>query len=186
MELELNGWKVKVALVALVAVVVAAPFARASMSNKGRADDWHRRAVVAEEAVGGLRVVIAERSRALNQRTLQANQLAGRLDSNGMALEKSKLSVGALNRRQRALATQNTRAKAETTRVTAERNKARAQLATAETLGRKLSACTSDLATTLATAKGKNAAKVAADAQPLMESCRKVSASFQAYLEKPR
>src|SRR4029079_4337001 len=74
MELELNGWKVKAALIALLVVVVCAPFARASMSNKGRADDWHRRAVVAEEAVGGLRVVIAERSRVLNARTLQANQ----------------------------------------------------------------------------------------------------------------
>ena len=121
MELELNGWKVKAALIALLVVVVCAPFARASMSNKGRADDWHRRAVVAEEAVGGLRVVIAERSRALNARTLQANQLASRLDSRGMALQKTKVSVGTLTRRQRALT-------AENAAVKAERNKLRSQL----------------------------------------------------------
>jgi hypothetical protein len=186
MELELNGWKVKLALVALVAVVVAAPFARASISNKGRADDWRRRAVVAEEAVGGLRVVIAERSRALNERTLQANALASRLDSSGTVLQKTKLSVGALNRKQRQLAAENARVSAENTRVKAERNKARAQLATAEALGRKLSACSEDLAATLAAAKPKAAAAVKAKAQPLVESCAKATASFQAFLEQPR
>jgi len=54
MELELQGWKVKVALVAVAVVVIAAPFVRATMSNKSRAEDWHRRAVVAEESVNGL------------------------------------------------------------------------------------------------------------------------------------
>ena len=87
MELELQGWKVKLALGALVLVVVAAPLIRAVYSNRGRAEDWHRRAVVAEESVTGLRVVIVERSRALNQRTVQANRLAtrARLDQNGIA-----------------------------------------------------------------------------------------------------
>jgi chromosome segregation ATPase len=179
MELELRGWKVKLALVALVVVVVAAPLARASMSNKGRAEDWHRRAVVAEEAVGGLRVVIAERSRALNERTVQANQLASRLDSNGMVLKKTKGSVSALTRRQRELATENTRVKAE-------RNQFRSQLATAEALGSKLSACSRDLAAVLDAAKGKKASAVAAKAAPRVDSCRKVSTSFEAYLEKAR
>ncbi len=179
MELELNGWKVKLALVALVALVVAAPLARASMSNKSRAEDWHRRAVVAEEAVGGLRVVIAERSRALNERTVQANQLASRLDSNGTALEKTKSSVGTLTRRQRALSTENSRVKAE-------RNKLRSRLATAEALGSRLSACSEDLAAVVASARGKTASTVAAKAQPRVESCRKVSASFDAYRENAR
>ena len=177
MELELNGWKVKVALVALLVVVVAAPIARASMSNKGRADDWRRRAVVAEEAVGGLRVVIAERSRALNQRTLQANQLATRLDSNGMVLEKTKGSVGTLTRRQRQLTVENTVVKAE-------RNKLRSRLATAQALASKLRACSDDLAAVVTSAKGKKAATVTARAQPLVEGCRKASTSFQAYLEQ--
>ena len=179
MELELNGWKVKLALVALLVVVVCAPFARASMSNKGRAEDWRRRAVVAEEAVGGLRLVIADRSRALNARTLQANQLASRLDSNGMVLQKTKGSVGTLTRRQSELT-------AENTRVKAERTKLRAQLATAEALASKLRACSEDLATTLEWSKGKKPAAVAAEARPLVQSCRKTTASLDAYLEQAR
>ena len=54
MELELQGWKVKLALAALVLVVVAAPLARAVNSNRDRAEDWHRRAIVAEESVARL------------------------------------------------------------------------------------------------------------------------------------
>lgn len=177
MELELNGWKVKAALIALLVVVVCAPFARASMSNKGRADDWRKRAIVAEEAVGGLRVVIAQRSRALNERTVQANQLASQLDSRGMALQKTKSSVGTLTRRQRALTNANTR-------VTTERNQLRSRLAKAEALGSRLRACSESLAAVVASATGKKAAAVTAKAQPLVDSCRKASAGFQAYLEQ--
>lgn len=177
MELELNGWKVKAALIALLVVVVCAPFARASMSNKGRADDWRKRAIVAEEAVGGLRVVIAQRSRALNERTVQANQLASQLDSRGMALQKTKSSVGTLTRRQRALTNANTR-------VTTERNQLRSRLAKAEALASRLRACSENLAAVVASATGKKAAAVTAKAQPLVDSCRKASANFQAYLEQ--
>ena len=177
MELELNGWKVKAALIALLVVVVCAPFARASMSNKGRADDWRKRAIVAEEAVGGLRVVIAQRSRALNERTVQANQLASQLDSRGMALQKTKSSVGTLTRRQRALTNANTR-------VTTERNQLRSRLAKAEALASRLRACSENLAAVVASATGKKAAAVTAKAQPLVDSCRKASAGFQAYVEQ--
>ena len=177
MELELNGWKGKAALIALLVVVVCAPFARASMSNKGRADDWRKRAIVAEEAVGGLRVVIAQRSRALNERTVQANQLASQLDSRGMALQKTKSSVGTLTRRQRALTNANTR-------VTTERNQLRSRLAKAEALASRLRACSESLAAVVASATGKKAAAVTAKAQPLVDSCRKASAGFQAYLEQ--
>lgn len=179
MELELNGWKVKAALIALLVVVVCAPLARASMSNKGRADDWRKRAVIAEEAVSGLRVVIAQRSRALNERTVQANQLASRLDSRGTALQRTKSSVGTLTRRQRALTTANRR-------VTSERNQLRSRLAKAEALASRLNGCTDNLAAVVASAKGKKAAKVTAEAQPLVESCRKTSTSFQAYRGQPR
>jgi hypothetical protein len=177
MELELNGWKVKAALIALLVVVVCAPFARASMSNKGRADDWRKRAIVAEEAVGGLRVVIAQRSRALNERTVQANQLASQLDSRGMALQKTKSSVGTLTRRQRALTNANTR-------VTTERNQLRSRLAKAEALASRLRACSENLAAVVASATGKKAAAVTAKARPLVDSCRKASAGFQAYVEQ--
>jgi hypothetical protein len=169
MELELQGWKVKVALVAVAVVVIAAPFVRATMSNKSRAEDWHRRAVVAEESVNGLRVVIAERSRALNQRTLQANRLASQLQSNGSALRRSKVSVGTLTRRQRRLA-------AENARIESERRSLRTRLAALESIGSKLNACVKSRAP----AKGKRT--VAARQQ----TCNQVSASFEAYLEGSR
>jgi hypothetical protein len=167
MELELHGWKVKAALVAVAVVVIAAPFVRATMTNKSRAEDWHRRAVVAEESVNGLRVVIAERSRALNQRTLQANRLVTQLRSNGSALRRSKVSLGTLTRRQRELT-------AENARVASERQKLRARVATLERIGSQLNACVKSRAS----AKGKRT--VAARQQ----GCARASASFAAYLER--
>ena len=169
MELELEGWKVKAALAALAVLVIAAPFVRATMTNKSRAEDWHHRAVVAEESVNGLRVVIAERSRALNERTLQANRLVSQLRSNGALLRRSKVSVGTLTRRQRDLAAANAR-------IERERRVLRARLATLESISSRLDACVKSRATT----KGKRtvAAREA--------SCNKVSASFAAYLEQSR
>lgn len=179
MELELHGWKVKVALVALVVLVVAVPLARASKSNKDRAEDWHRRAIVAEEAVGGLRAVIAERSRALNERTLQANRLASQLDSRGLLLEKSKVNVGTLTQRQQQLATENKR-------LTAERNRLRSRVATLEALGTKLRECTGELAEVVVSAKGKTAGAVTAKARPRVEGCRDLSTGFDTYMEQAR
>lgn len=169
MELELEGWKVKAALVAVAVVVIAAPFVRATLSNKGRAEDWHHRAVVAEESVTGLRVVIAQRSRALNQRTLQANRLVSELQSNGTALRRSKLITGSLARRQRELA-------AENARIESERRSLRTRLAALESLGSKLSACV----------KGRTAPQGKRTVAARQQSCKRVSASFDAYREQSR
>jgi hypothetical protein len=169
MELELEGWKVKAALAAVAVLVIAAPFVRANMSNKSRAEDWHRRAVVAEESVTGLRVVIAERSRALNQRTLQANQLVSRLQSNGTALRRSKVSVGALTRQQRRLATENTR-------LASDGRQLRARLATLESIASRLSACV----------KSRTSAKGKRTVAARLQGCNDVVASFGAYLEQSR
>jgi hypothetical protein len=171
MEVELQGWKVKLALAAMAAVIVVLPFARAAMVNHGRAEDWHRRAVVAEESVGGLRAVIAERSRALNQRTIQANRLATTADANGTALRRSKVSVGALIRRQQEL----TRGYARTVQ---ERDRLRSRLATAERLGSTLSACAKG---TEAPSPGK---RTTAAAKSRLASCKRASASFDAYLRQ--
>lgn len=171
MELELQGWKVKLALAAMAAVVVVLPFARAAMVNHGRAEDWHRRAIVAEESVGGLRAVIAERSRALNQRTIQANELATRVDTKGSALRRSKASVGALTRRQQELAS-------EYARVVTERNALRSRLATAERLASTLSACAK---TAGAPVRGK---RTTAAARTRLANCARASASFDAYLRQ--
>jgi hypothetical protein len=177
MELELQGWKVKAALVGLLILVVAAPLAHAVKANKDRAEDWHRRAVVAEESVTGLRVVIVQRSRALNRRTLQANQLVGRLHSNGMALRRSKVSVGALSRRQRDLSNENVR-------IESERRQLASQLATLARFGSTLSACTKSLGGTPVSAQGKRT--TAAVARSRLAGCKKASARFDAYLEQVR
>jgi hypothetical protein len=169
MELELDGWKVKAALAAVAVLVIAAPFVRANMSNKSRAEDWHHRAVVAEESVTGLRVVIAERSRALNQRTLQANRLVSQLQSNGTALRRTKVSVGALTRRQRELAAANAR-------VEGERRALLARVATLESIGAKLSACV----------KGGTSAKGKRTVAARLQGCKSVTASFDTYLARSR
>ena len=96
-----------------------------------------------------------------------------------MALQKTKVSVGTLTRRQRALTNANTR-------VTSERNRLRSRLARAEALASRLSACSESLAAVVASAKGKKAATVTANARPLVESCRKARASFETYREQAR
>ncbi len=176
MELELTGWKVKLALVALAVLVVAVPLARASKSNKDRAEDWHRRAIVAEESVAGLRAVIVQRSRALNQRTIQANQLATRVESNGTALQRSKASVGTLTRRQRELASQNAR-------LAKERSRLQARLAGLQRIGVKLDAC-AKLVGSGAVTKGKTQRSATAAARARAASCSTASASFEAYLRQ--
>jgi hypothetical protein len=47
-----------------------------------------------------------------------------------------------------------------------------------------LRACNDDLTAVVASAKGKKAAAVSTQAQPLVDSCRKASAAFEAYLEQ--
>jgi chromosome segregation ATPase len=192
MEFELDGWKVKLGLVALALLVVAVPLARANHANKGRAEGWHRRAVVAEESVGGLRVVIAQRSRALNQRTLQANQLVNQLDSKRTALHQSKVNVGALTRRERALVKENAKVKTENAKVKSEGQKLRTQQARLKTIATKLSACTKDLGGALSAAQTTKVAKAAkpgakqgttdANAGARIASCARVSASLDAFL----
>ena len=175
MELELQGWKVKLALGALVLVVVAAPFVRAVYTNRGRAEDWHRRAIVAEESVAGLRVVIVERSRALNRRTVQANQLVSELHSTRAALRRSKVDVGTLTRRQRELANENAR-------IEKERRKLQTRQAALETIASKLSAC----AKSLDGVQGKRPRTISATASSRLASCRRAGASLDAYLEQLR
>lgn len=173
LELELQGWKVRAGLVALAVFVIALPFGCATRANKARAEDWHKRAVVAEESVTGLRTVIVERSRALNRRTVQANELASRLDSTRAALRLSKVDVGALTRRQRDLASENARIQ------TASR-KLRARQAALARLASKLSACTKGLDAVLGSARNKRT--LSSDARARLASCTKVSASLDAYL----
>ena len=177
MELELQGWKVKLALAALVVVVIAAPFARASLSNKDRAEDWHRRAIVAEEAVAGLRAVIVERSRELNRRTTQANQLASRVESNGMALRRSKVSASTLARRQRQLARDNAR-------LELERRELRSRLSALQTISTQLGACAMGVEVVLGSGKGQRTLSAAERSR--LAGCRRARARLDAYREQAR
>jgi len=175
MHVEMDGWKIKAALIGVALLVVAVPLARASHANRDRADDWRRRALVAEESVAGLRVVIVERSRALNERTVQANQLATAARSNGDALRQSKASLGTLTRRQQALAKQNAG-------LTKERQALRARLASLESIAAKLNACVGGAVA----APAKRTPAVAAADKARVERCKRVAASFDAYRKQAR
>ncbi len=172
MRVEMDGWKIKAALVGIALLVIAVPLARASHANRDRADDWRRRALVAEQSVSGLRVVLVERSRALNERTVQANQLAAAASARGDALRQSKASVGSLTKRQQALAKQNAT-------LTKERRALRTQLARLESIATKLDACVGGSGTANA---GTPAAKAAA--RERAARCKRVEASFEAYRKR--
>ena len=156
-------------VVGIVFVLVVGMLANSVRKNNDRADDWRRRSLVAEEAVGGLRVVLAERSRALNERTRQANLLIGTLASSRGALRETKVNLGSLERRQRQLATQKAGAEAERRRLRAERA-ALASVASA------LSACSQGLATAVAQAQRAKPKAVLAKAGPQLARCSRARA----------
>jgi hypothetical protein len=165
--MEPLSWKAKSALVALAALFVLGTLGLVVNSNRDRADGWHRRAVAAEESVGGLRVVIAERSRALNRRTLQANHLANQRDSMRAVLRRSKANVGTLTRRQSELANANTR-------LARERRALLARHAALERIASRLRAC--------APSAPRSTKRVTVASRAA--SCKRAAASLDAYLER--
>ena len=177
LTLEVGRFSASVTSIAvgIVFVLVVGMLANSVRKNNDRADDWRRRAVVAEEAVGGLRVVLAERSRALNQRTRQTNLLIGTLASSRGALRQSKVSLGALERRQRRLASE--KARAET-----ERRQLRAQRAALASVASALSACTQGLASAVAEAQRGKAKAVLARTGPQLERCSRARARLGSVL----
>jgi hypothetical protein len=84
-------------------------------------------------------------------------------------LRRSKVSVGTLTRRQRQLA-------AENARIESERRSLRTRLAALESIGSKLNACV----------KSRAPAKDKRTVAARQETCNRVSASFEAYLEGSR
>ena len=166
LTLEVGRWSASVMSIAVtvVFVLVVGMLAKSTWTNNGRAEDWRRRAVAAEEASGGLRVVLADRSRVLNQRTRQANALIETLASSRGALRETKSSVGALARRQRQLA--GDYARAET-----ERRELAAQRAALASVAAALSACSSDLAALVADARRGKPKAVLAQAKPQLAQC---------------
>ena len=166
--IELGNWAIEIGepsratiAVACVVLVLFGILLNSIRQNHGRAEDWRREAIAAKEVAAGLRVVLDQRSRALNRRTLQANELAASLGSSRGALRSTKASVGSLTRRQRQLAAGKAQADAELRKLRAQR-RALASVASA------LSACSSGLEA-VAAQGGKKASPEPA----LLEQCNK-------------
>ena len=164
-------------VVGVAFVLVVGMLANSVRTNNGRAEDWRRQAVAAEEVAGGLRVVIADRSRALNQRTRQANMLAATLASSRGALRQSKSSVGTLTRQQRQLARDF--ALAET-----GRRKLQARRAALASVGSALSACSQGLGSIVTRAQRGKPKAVLATAGPRLAQCSRARARLGTLLEK--
>jgi chromosome segregation ATPase len=179
LTLEVAGYSASVISIAvtLVFVLVVGMLLNSNRTNNGRAEDWRRRAVAAEEVAGGLRVVLAERSQALNQRTRQANALVDTLASSRGALQDTKVSVSALTRRQRQLASQ--KAQAET-----ERRQLQAQRAALAGVASALSTCSQSLAVAVAEAQRGKPKVVLAAAQPEVAECSRARARLSTVLKQ--
>ena len=143
--IELGNWTIEIGnpsrtavVVTLVVVLLMGILLNSVWQNRGRAEDWRREAVAAEEVAAGLRVVLADRSRELNRRTAQANELVARLDTSRGALRDTKVSVGSLTRRQRELAADNARIETQLRKLTARQ-------ATLSSVATALSSCAQSL-----------------------------------------
>ncbi len=171
LTLEVGRYSASVTSIAvtLVFVLVVGMLANSVRKNNDRAEDWRRRAVAAEEVAGGLRVVLAERSQALNQRTRQANLMVDTLASSRGALRSSKATLGALTRRQRALASEKARAETERRQLQAQRT-ALASVASA------LSACSQGLGAVVTRAQQGKPKAVLATAEPYLAQCTRARA----------
>ena len=104
----------KLVWVALVLTLAGAGvLAFVGKQNHDRAEGWRQRAIAAEEVVSGQRIVIGQRSQALNLRTTQVNRLAAKLRRTRSALDRSEGDVSSLSRRQRELANEKARVEDE-------------------------------------------------------------------------
>src|SRR5215510_11513056 len=178
LALEVGRWTVSLTTVAVtvVFVLVVGMLFNSTRQNNNRAEDWRRRAVAAEEAAGGLRVVIADRSKALNQRTRQANVLAATLASSRGKLRQSKSRAGALAVQQRQLASDF--AQAETSR-----RKLAAQRAALASVATALSSCSQGLQSVVAAAQNGKPKAELAKAQPFLAQCNRARARLGAVRE---
>lgn len=178
LTLEVGRYSASVMSIAVtvVFVLVVGMLAKSNWTNNGRAEDWRRRAVAAEEVAGGLRVVLADRSRVLNERTRQANALIETLASSRGALRETKSSVGALERRRRQLA--GDYARAET-----ERRNLAAQRAALASVASALSACSQGLGAIVAEAQRGKPKVVLGKAGTHLAECGRARARLGAVLE---
>lgn len=175
LTLEIGRWSVGVTTLAVATVflLVVGMLLNSNRQNNNRASDWRRRAVAAEEVAGGLRVVIADRSKALNQRTRQANVLAATLASSRGKLRQSKSQAGALAQQQRQLASDFARAETSLRKLAAQR----AALASAAAA---LSSCSQGLQSVVAAAQNGKPKAELAKSQPFLTQCNRARARLGA------
>ena len=175
LTLEVGRWSVSVTTLAvtIVFVLVVAMLLNGNRHNNSRAGEWRHRAIAAEEVAGGLRIVIADRSKALNQRTRQANVLAATLASSRGKLRQSKSRAGALAQQQRQLASDF--ALAETAR-----RKLSAQSGALASVASALSACSQGLQSVVAAAKNGKPKAELAKARPFLTQCNHARARLGA------
>ena len=178
LSLEVGRWSVSVTTLAVtvVFVLVVGMLLNSNRQNHNHAEGWRHRAVAAEEVAGGLRVVIADRSKALNQRTRQANVLAATLASSRGKLRQSKSRAGALAEQQRQLASDF--AQAETSR-----RKLAAQRAALASVATALSSCSQGLQSVVAAAQNRKPKAELAKAQPFLTQCNRARARLGAVRE---
>jgi hypothetical protein len=181
LTLEIGRWSVSVTTlaVAVVFLLVVGMLLNSTRQNENRAADWRRRAVAAEEVAGGLRVVLADRSKTLNQRTRQANLLAATLASSRGKLRQSKSRAGALAEQQRELASDF--AQAETSR-----RKLATQRAALASAAAALSSCSQGLQSVVAAAQNGKPQAELAKAQPFLTQCNRARARLGAVQESAR
>lgn len=169
-------WRTRPLVLVAVAVVVAAVGALtfAVKTNRDRAEDWRQRAIAAEEIVEGQRVVIGQRSQALNRRTLQVNRLAEKLRTTRTALRRSEGDVTSLARRQRELAN-------EKARVEDERRQLQAQQAALELVASDFIDCNDGLFDVLGAVLDEDWTWVSIYVRSRLSSCTDASSSLDVY-----
>ena len=179
LTLEVGRWSVSVTTLAvtIVFVLVVGMLLNSNRHNNSRAGEWRHRAIAAEEVAGGLRIVIADRSKALNQRTRQANVLAATLASSRGKLRQSKSRAGALAQQQRQLASDF--ALAETAR-----RKLSAQSAALASVASALSNCSQSLGGIVTQAQHGKPKAVLATAGPQLTQCSKAQTRLRSVLEQ--
>lgn len=100
-----RNWVVGAAILILVLLVSAGALAGyVAWTNMVRADDWQARSARLQENVDALDEAVAERTKALNQRTTDLNAMAEKVADAERAIDRSEADVKRLERRQRKLA----------------------------------------------------------------------------------
>ena len=146
-------------------------------TNRDRAEAWRDRAITAAEVVDGQRVLIGQRSAALNRRTTQVNRLAGKLRTTRAALRRSEGDVSSLARRQRELAN-------EKARVEDERRQLQAQQAALYAVASDVIECNGGLFDVLGAVLDEDWSWVSTYGRDRLSTCSDAESSVDAYQER--